>query len=121
VTRAAWIVMACALVASLVNAAATKQRVAYDHALPSIGTKFHSLPAGEGKQLVEASCFPCHSADLIAQQRLTEKQWTAAVDKMIRWGAVVSDIGKPVMIAYLSRHFGVANRFVPIRTRPAGY
>ena len=101
--------------------AATKRSVSYDHRLPVLGTRFHSLPAGKGKQLVEGSCFACHSADLLVQQRLTEKQWTAEVDKMIRWGAVVKESDKPAVVAYLARNFGPANKFTPVRTRPAGY
>ena len=111
------IVLALALAAS----AATKKRPSYDPNLPALGTRFHSLPAGSGKQLIESSCFPCHSTDMLVQQRLTEKQWTAEVDKMIRWGAVMKDTDKPAVIAYLAKNFGAANKFAPIRTRPAGY
>lgn len=100
---------------------ATKPRPRFDSSLPVLGTKFHALPPGAGKERVESSCFPCHSADMLVQQRLTEKQWTAAVDKMIRWGAVVKDSDKPALVAYLFKHFGPDNRFTPIRTRPAGY
>ena len=113
-------VIALALVAAFASAA-TKKTVSYDHNLPVLGTKFHSMPAGKGKQIVEASCFPCHSADMLVQQRLTEKQWTAEVDKMIRWGAIMKDSDKPAAVAYLSANFGPANKFTPIRTRPAGY
>jgi hypothetical protein len=93
----------------------------YDPTLPTLGTKFHSLPAGTGRQLVEASCLPCHSPDILVQQRLTEKQWTATVDKMIRWGAVMKDTDKPAMVAYLSKNFGTTNTFTPAKTRPVGY
>jgi len=93
----------------------------YDPSLPVLGTKFHALPAGTGRQLVEASCLPCHSPDILVQQRLTEKQWTATVDKMIRWGAVMKDSDKPAAIAYLSKNFGVTNTFTPTKTRPVGY
>jgi hypothetical protein len=99
--------------------AATKPR--FDPKLPVLGTTFHSLPAGKGKSLVEESCFRCHSADMLVQQRLTEKQWTATLDKMIRWGAVVEDPSKPVVLAYLVKHFGPDNKFRPIKTRPSGY
>ncbi len=88
--------------------------------LPPLGTTFHSLPPGESKSMVEASCFPCHSADILAQQRLTEKQWSANVDKMIRWGAVVKESEKATMIAYLAKHFGPENKFTPIETLPVG-
>jgi hypothetical protein len=86
--------------------------------LPLAGTKFKELPPGKGRAEVEAACYACHSADLLAQQRLTEKQWTASVDKMIRWGAVVKDEDKSVIIDYLSRHYGPSNRFVPEKTQP---
>ena len=86
--------------------------------LPLLGTQFHPLPAGDGKTAVETACYPCHSADLLAQQRLTEKQWTANVEKMMRWGAKVSDADKPVIIAYLAKHFGPENKFTPIEVKP---
>ena len=89
--------------------------------LPQLGTQFHQLPPGKGKAQVEASCFPCHSADILVQQRLTEKQWTAAVEKMMRWGAKANEKEKAAIIAYLSRNFGPDNKkFVPITTRPVG-
>ena len=86
--------------------------------LPMPGTQFKQLPNGPGKAEVEAACYACHSADLLAQQRLTEKQWVASVEKMVRWGAVVPDAQKDVIVKYLARHFGPANRFVPTRTAP---
>jgi hypothetical protein len=116
--------LAMVLVVGLAGAlafGATRSHPQFDPKLPALGTKFHSLPAGSGKALVEASCFPCHSADILVQQRLTEKQWTAAVDKMIRWGAVVKESDKPAIVAYLAKHFGPDNRFTPVRTRPAGF
>lgn len=88
--------------------------------LPMLGTHFKTLPAGAGRAKVEASCYPCHSADLLAQQRLTEKQWTAAVEKMLRWGADVKEADKADVIAYLAKHFGPANKFTPTKTKPVG-
>ena len=86
--------------------------------LPMPGTQFQQLPPGPGKARVEAACYACHSADLVVQQRLTEKQWTASVEKMIRWGAVVPDADKDAIIKYLSRNFGPDNRFTPTKTAP---
>ncbi len=88
-------------------------------ALPLIGTKFGTLPEGKGKSAVESRCYACHSADLLLQQRLTQKQWTATVEKMMRWGAGVTEDEKPVIIDYLAKHFGVDNRsFKPRHTLP---
>lgn len=86
-------------------------------ALPLLGTTFKQLPPGPTKAKVEAACYACHSADIVVQQRLTEKQWTASVEKMIRWGAEVKDADKAAMIAYLAKHFGPENRFTPIKTQ----
>ncbi len=88
--------------------------------LPKLGTQFHTLPDGKGKSQTEAACYRCHSADMLMQQQLTEKQWTATVEKMMRWGATVSEADKPVIIAYLAGHFGKENKFTPIRTKVVG-
>ncbi|HEX2836300.1 MAG TPA: cytochrome c [Thermoanaerobaculia bacterium] len=86
--------------------------------LPTAGTQFQQLPDGKGKAEVEAACYTCHSADLLAQQRLNEKQWTATVEKMMRWGAVVEPAGKDVVVKYLARHFGPGNKFTPAKVKP---
>jgi hypothetical protein len=86
--------------------------------LPIIGTKLGTLPEGKGKAVVESRCYACHSSDILLQQRLTEKQWTATVEKMTRWGAAVTDDEKPVVIAYLTKHFGVDNKFKATKVRP---
>ncbi|HEX6085524.1 MAG TPA: hypothetical protein VF266_13425 [Thermoanaerobaculia bacterium] len=87
-------------------------------ALPQPSTQFKQLPPGPGKAQVEAACYQCHAADLLAQQRLTEKQWTAAVDKMIRWGANVPARDRDVIVRYLAKHYGPGNRFVPTKVAP---
>ncbi|HEX8616249.1 MAG TPA: hypothetical protein VF911_01575 [Thermoanaerobaculia bacterium] len=84
--------------------------------LPAPGTQFKQLPAGKGRTETEAACYACHSADILVQQRLTTKQWTATVEKMIRWGATVPDAEKSVVIEYLAKHFGPGNKFVPSKT-----
>jgi hypothetical protein len=88
--------------------------------LPTPGTQFHELPKGPGREEVESACYACHSADLLVQQRLTEKQWTATVEKMMRWGAVVEESKKSVVIQYLSRNFGPTSKFTPIVVKSAG-
>jgi hypothetical protein len=106
------------LAAAASSAPKKKPRVVFDPTLPLLGTKFHALPGGAGKELAEGSCLPCHSADVLAQQRLTEKQWTASVEKMIRWGAAVDEKRKAELIAYLAKHFGPDNnKFTPRKVR----
>jgi hypothetical protein len=109
------------LCATALLIAAAKKAPRFDPSLPTVGTRFGTLPSGKGRAQTEAACFACHSADMLMQQRLTEKQWTAATEKMMRWGADVKDADKPLIIAYLAKNFGPSNKYVPRKTRPIGY
>jgi cytochrome c5 len=51
-------------------------------------------------------CLTCHDADIIGQQRLTPAGWTRTVEKMMRWGAAVSDAEKQPLIEHLASRFG---------------
>src|SRR5882724_8116550 len=64
VKRAALITLIL-VIAGAVAFGASKAQPKFDPKLPTLGTKFQSLPPGHGKSLVEASCFPCHSADML--------------------------------------------------------
>ena len=93
----------------------------FDTKLPVLGTHLPEFPPGPGKPLADQACLACHAADLIRQQRLTEKQWTASVNKMIGWGAEVPEARKAELIAYLVANFGPENtKFQPVVTRPVG-
>ena len=51
------------------------------------------------------------------------REWDAATydrvaDPQTRWGAAVTDDEKPVVIAYLARHFGLDNKFKATKVRP---
>jgi cytochrome c1 len=63
------------------------------------------LPEGKGAELARDKCLNCHEADLIVSQRLSRQGWTREVEKMIRWGAVVSDAEKELLIDYFAAHF----------------
>jgi cytochrome c1 len=92
-----------------------------DESLPVFGSQLSELPAGPGKVTAESGCLKCHSADMLRQQRLNEKQWGASVTKMTGWGAEVPDDKRDELIAYLAKNFGPDNdRFQPVVTRPVG-
>ena len=93
----------------------------FDVKLPVLGTSLQEYPAGPGKAIADAACLQCHSASMALQQRLTEKQWTNAVEKMMRWGSAVPADKKAELIAYLAANFGPDNdKFEPTVTRPVG-
>ena len=88
-------------------------------ALPEFGTRLGELPSGGARAVADRACQQCHSADMLRQQRLTEKQWTAEVAKMAGWGADVKEEEKADLVAYLTKNFGPdAGPFTPVETKP---
>ena len=76
-------------------------------ALIALGLSDASVAADEGAQHVTTYCTVCHGDDLIHQQRLTEKQWRATVEKMVRWGAQASaEPVKDAIVSHLASHYG---------------
>lgn len=103
------------------KAEAREAPVNFDKSLPVLGTKYAQLPPGPMKGLADAACLTCHSADIVVQQRLTEKQWAAEVTKMAGWGAAVPEDRRAELVAYLLEHFGPDNtRWRPVVARPVG-
>jgi hypothetical protein len=99
----------------------TTPRAAFDPKLPVFGTQLEVLPDGPGKEIADKACLSCHSTDILRQQRLSEAQWTASVNKMVGWGAEVPEEEKAKLVKYLALHFGPGNdQFKPLATRPIG-
>jgi hypothetical protein len=59
------------------------------------------LPPGEHMPLVLGACIPCHSAEMVAQQRLDRATWEAIVDRMITYGAPITPETRPLILQYL--------------------
>jgi hypothetical protein len=55
-----------------------------------------------GQATYKRACLVCHDADIISQQKLSKTGWTNSVNKMIRWGATVTDADKTALIDYLA-------------------
>ncbi len=51
------------------------------------------------------NCLMCHTEEMSARLRLTEKQWSAELDKMIGMGAPVPPELKPPLLEYLCSAF----------------
>jgi cytochrome c oxidase cbb3-type subunit 3 len=64
-----------------------------------------SALARRAEGLILARCSVCHSADLIAQQRLSQARWEATVEKMKHWGAEISNEEAGLLVRYLSARY----------------
>jgi hypothetical protein len=63
------------------------------------------LPPGEGQQIARERCLACHDHTLIVGQRLDPGRWAREVEKMMRWGAPVTEGEKDVLVRYLAENF----------------
>jgi mono/diheme cytochrome c family protein len=73
-------------------------------ALVSVAAAAHAEEPAEA--LIVNDCLSCHSRELLEQQRLTVKQWTAAVKKMQGWGALIEPEHVQTLVDYLAARFG---------------
>jgi DMSO/TMAO reductase YedYZ molybdopterin-dependent catalytic subunit len=69
---------------------------------PPVPTASESEPA-----ILTKACLTCHDRDLIAQQRLARSGWVREVEKMMRWGAQLSDTEKAALVDYLAQQYPV--------------
>ena len=79
---------------------------------PYLAAHFAPKPAAShatseaGAASYKRACLTCHDADIIEQQRLSRTGWTRSVEKMMRWGATISDAEKEPLVDYLSSRYG---------------
>lgn len=65
----------------------------------------HIVATAASEPIYKRACLTCHEDDLIESQRLSRAGWVRSVDKMIRWGAVVSATEKDALIDYLAARY----------------
>ena len=80
------------------------------------------LPAGPERDLAMGRCVICHTEQYLTQQRLTPAQWQKTVDKMRRWGAVLSDVEGAQLALWLGRHYppDLPERRAQVTAAPTG-
>jgi len=88
-----------------IEVAAGAAAPAYDPAYDDVRASPASLPPGPGREVADGACLACHDGTLITQQALSRERWAAEVDKMIRWGAPVSNEQRERLIDYLFSNF----------------
>ena len=65
-----------------------------------------SLPAGAGKELVEARCVTCHDLLRIVASRRQKTDWDAIVANMVNRGATATPDERQAIASYLATQFG---------------
>ena len=75
---------------------------------PAAGSVATVLPEGAGAEVLRARCLSCHGSELIVSQVLNEAGWGRELDKMVRWGATLTETDRPALLGYLSAHFAPA-------------
>ena len=63
------------------------------------------LPPGAIQNKARTACTTCHDAHIIVQQRLSKAAWGREVDKMMKWGAIVSPSDRDALVEYFSTNF----------------
>jgi mono/diheme cytochrome c family protein len=64
------------------------------------------LPAGSGKELVEARCVTCHDLLRVVASRRPKSDWDGIVANMINRGATATPDERQTIVSYLSTQFG---------------
>lgn len=100
--RSALLVAACALGATGCKKSEPPPPVS---AAPAASTAAATDP-NAGHDLVATTCLSCHSEHMLAQQRLTQAQWSKVVTKMIGWGATLQPSEEAPLVTYLASHYG---------------
>ncbi len=59
----------------------------------------------EARRSFVENCLMCHGEDMTTRQRLTTKQWTAEVEKMVGWGSPLPPDRKQPLIDHLAETY----------------
>jgi competence ComEA-like helix-hairpin-helix protein len=63
------------------------------------------LPDGKAKAIVQQACADCHGLEQLVDNPMSDVQWRATVEKMVRKGASVSPDQIDLVVDYLSTYF----------------
>ena len=74
----------------------------------------------QARQSFVENCLMCHGEDMTSRQRLTTKQWTAEVEKMVNWGSPLPPDRKQPLIDHLSETYPSTQPSPPIERIKAG-
>jgi mono/diheme cytochrome c family protein len=64
-----------------------------------------SLPDGEGKAIVTASCGGCHGMDLVTAKAASKEEWAGTIERMKTYGLPLSAQQTTTVVDYLAKSF----------------
>lgn len=85
---------------------ATEREVLVRYLARVFGAGARSTVTDDAAPLLRARCSACHDTTLIAQQRLDVGGWSRELDKMIGWGATLTEAEKAELASLLGRRAG---------------
>ncbi len=62
----------------------------------------------DAQSAITLDCLPCHTEEMLAQQRLTATQWGNVVKKMRGWGSKLEASSADLVVSYLSDRYGLS-------------
>jgi cytochrome c5 len=62
--------------------------------------------APEGQVLLEERCTACHGLDRVANVQKSREEWEATVDRMVGYGAELSESERTILLDYLVETYG---------------
>ena len=68
----------------------------------------------EARRSFVENCLMCHGEDMTSRQRLSSKQWTAEVEKMVNWGAPLPLDRKQPLIDHLAELYPTSRPASPL-------
>jgi hypothetical protein len=77
------------------------------------------MPDGPGKAIVQRSCVACHSIKVITAKHADPDEWNSLVQMMVSRGADLTDDEIPIVVKYLSEHYGPVKKTDPPPPPPA--
>jgi len=60
----------------------------------------------EGQVLLEERCSACHALARVENSQKTREEWATTVDRMVGYGAQLSDAERSVLLDYLAETYG---------------
>lgn len=84
-----------------------------------ISVDAQQFPDGPGKDILEKQCSTCHAPEMATTFRRSAEEWQEVIANMRDLGAELTDDQAPVLLGYLTKHWGLGAGAPPPVAAPA--